>query len=165
MWRAATSAFPSAQATASFTSLGLQDILDPPLLAAAPVSLIRYPTAWLIRAPLPVLTLAFAVVVLSAVPDVLMTTVSAASVDEQGFLIESSMGFAERVDALAQADPKVVIAAAANAGGGLFIAFAELVLFARVFLVGGSSPCREVGQKARPAGVSQQLNQTISLAI
>ena len=103
------------------------------------MSLIRYPTAWLIRAPLPVLTVAFAVFILSALPDVLMTTVSAASVDEQGFLIESGMGIAQRVDVLAQADPQAVISAAASAGGGLFITFAELVLFARVFLVGGPS--------------------------
>ena len=98
VWKATTSAFPSAPPTASFTSLGVQDILDPPLLAAAPVSLLRYPTAWLIRAPMSVLTLAFTVGILTSLPDLLMatvTTVSAASAGEQQFVIESSMGVAE----------------------------------------------------------------------
>jgi hypothetical protein len=49
VWRAATSAFPSPSPSASFSALGLRDIFDPPLVAAAPVSLIRYPLAWLVR--------------------------------------------------------------------------------------------------------------------
>ena len=136
VWRAATSAFPSAPSSASFTALGVQDILDPPLVAAAPVSLLRYPTAWLIRSPVSVLTLAFTVVVLTSLPDLLMATVGAASAGEQQFVIESGMGIAERVDVLAHVDPKVVLTAAAGTGGELLIAFAEIVLFARVFLVG-----------------------------
>ena len=61
---AATAAFPAAPPAASFTGLGLRDILDPALVAAAPVSLVRYPLAWLVRSPVSVLALSFGLVLL-----------------------------------------------------------------------------------------------------
>jgi hypothetical protein len=42
---------------------------------------------------------------------------------------------AQRVNALASQDPKVLLTSIASAGSGVLISFAEIVLFARVFLV------------------------------
>ena len=42
---------------------------------------------------------------------------------------------AQRVNALASQDPKVLLTSIASAGSGVLISFAEIVVFARVFLV------------------------------
>jgi len=137
VWKAGTTAFPSTPSSASFSGLGLRDLFDPALMAAAPVSLLRYPLAWLYRSPLPFLTLIFGAVFVSVLPDLLMYAATGSGSGDQGFAISAGMSVAERVDALAQEDPQAVLSAAAGAGGGLLVAVAEIVLFARVFLVGG----------------------------
>mmetsp|Transcript_52773 Transcript_52773/g.77272 ORF Transcript_52773/g.77272 Transcript_52773/m.77272 type:complete len:386 (+) Transcript_52773:73-1230(+) len=135
VWKAGTTAFPSTPSSASFSGLGLRDLFDPALMAAAPVSLLRYPLAWLYRSPLPFLTLIFGAVFVSVLPDLLMYAATGSGSGDQGFAISAGMSVAERVDALAQEDPQAVLSAAAGAGGGLLVAVAEIVLFARVFLV------------------------------
>jgi hypothetical protein len=42
---------------------------------------------------------------------------------------------AQRVNALVSQDPKVLLTSIASAGSGVLISFAEIVVFARVFLV------------------------------
>jgi len=63
------------------TGLGVGDILDPALIAATPVTFLRYPLAWLIRAPQAAFTFVTATVVISLVPDVANALILSAADD------------------------------------------------------------------------------------
>lgn len=116
---------PGARAGSS-ERLSAEDLLDPALLAAAPVSLLRYPMAWLLRSPLPVLTLCLAVAGLAYIPDAfasLATTAGEASLGGLG--IQDGMSLQERLHALSLVDPKLVLTSAASAGSGALLIFGE----------------------------------------
>jgi len=63
--------------------LGAQDILDPALIAATPVTFLRYPLAWLIRAPQAAFTFVAATVAVSLVPDVANALILSAADDPE----------------------------------------------------------------------------------
>ena len=163
VWKAGRVAFPSVPSCASFTGLGLRDILDPPLLAGAPVSLFRYPLAWFVRAPVSMLILSFAVLILSSLPDLLALAISSASAGEPTALpIEEGMDIAQRVNVLAQEDPTQVLSAAAGAGSEVLLAWAEIVLFARVFLVALLNDRNEIlASKIRSACLRAEAGKSV----
>ena len=108
--------------------LGFEDLLDAPLLAAAPVSLLRYPAAWLLRSPLPVLSFCLAVAAVSCVPDVFAQAALASAAESSqgsGLGIQDGMSLAERLHALSLVDAKVLLSSAASAGSGVLLIFGE----------------------------------------
>mmetsp|Transcript_42621 Transcript_42621/g.100099 ORF Transcript_42621/g.100099 Transcript_42621/m.100099 type:complete len:407 (+) Transcript_42621:138-1358(+) len=96
------------------------DALDPALIACLPITMVRYPLAWLVRGPRGFFTFMTATLTLSALPDLISAAVAASASDP---VTTGGVGI----------DPGAASVASVLAGSA--IAFAELVLVSRLMLV------------------------------